>query len=60
MEYLIEGLSYDQLSNIHGGSTGNPDEITCPDFSCGLFMTDCRDYCQQVSCSGMGCCSFRT
>lgn len=50
MEYLIEGLEYEQLSQIHGGALICGSELVCI-----TVGTDCYAYCKDMVGSSVTC-----
>ncbi len=49
MEYLIEGITEDEMSKVIAG--------TCPRFFCGTFSDNCKTHCRAVGCTGGYTCS---
>lgn len=50
MEYLIEGIGFEQLSQIHGGA------LICTDcLTCGVVGSMCKAYCETICCTGYSC-----
>ena len=47
MEYLIEGITEDEMSKVLAG--------TCNTFTCAWFSDMCRIRCKAVVCSGFNC-----